>query len=66
MTCSCKTTARVTRVLLAWKKAALFLGCFEDGPASRTPERKGITVIDSAEARRSLMDLATAIRRLKK
>lgn len=56
------TVRTLQRIQQAWREASKFLGTFEDGPASKTPDRKGVTVNESPEARTALLELSNAMR----
>ena len=56
------TVRMLQRIQRAWREASRFLGTFEEGPASKTPDRKGITVSESPEARTALLELTNAMR----
>ena len=52
---------RLKNILDAWKDCRGFLGAFQDGPASPTPDRCGIVVHANKEAKEALEKLAQAI-----
>ena len=57
---------KLKQVYRAWRGCSGFLGTFEDGPASLTPDRKGVTVSDSPGAFDALSKFGSVMRTLRK
>lgn len=52
---------KLEKIRQAWRDCKYFVGSFNDGPASPTPDREGIVVRESKEARESLLHLSETI-----